>query len=357
MKKATYTTFRGLSIETVLYGGFDQDFVDRLQQGRDHPGWTKADIGRPYFFEKFTPEMANFLISRSRNSESYENRKLSTEKVKQYEAMILRGKFLSTNDVFTFDWLGSGGNGQHRLHAIRNTGVTMEGITIKIGLDPEALLVMDTAQPRTEGEWYKAKGYKDFNKLAKLVNLYRNWWGLRNPDDWKDTRGKRYMLNSTNEQMSRQLNNEFFDSLTDQERGFAVHAIDVTRTIKSNLLVDWSGPATLVFSVFMAGGDVAKTAIAEFMRELSLPDWTAMPDSHPVAQVVKRIQKLHGQARLDTSFKFMPAHRTELLLRAWNCYGTNQNISRRAMGAPFEMTEPFIYINKVVRFTKKRRKS
>jgi len=358
-----------LKVVHEWYGGMPEECARFICEGRNHPEWTEAMVGKPWFFEEFTPDMAGWLISLPLNEGSYPNRAKSASKIKFIEDLIRRDKYQITNDAFTFDWYGSSGNGQHRLQAIRNVGKIIKGVTIISGIDPKVMLISDTSKPKTEAEWYKAQSFSDPTKMANLVNLYRSWHGLRNQDDWNDTSGPKRLVNKTSELNDRHLNTEFFSSLSIQEKGWAEQAIDMTRNVKKNMVVDWAGLYTLAFTVLRDNDPVSRQAITEFFAELSQEGQVialAMPDNYPIAQLVKVNGQYHRRAQNEVDFKFPPDRRTQFLIRAWNYYATNRNISNRAMKSPFDQERPLFIErndprqhprnNQVVKFTRKKRK-
>ncbi len=360
----------GLTVVQDWYGGIPENCARFICEGRSHPEWTEEMVGRPWFFPEFTPRMAGWLTSLPLNEGSYPNREKSASKIKFYEDQIRRDKYMVTNDTFTFDWNGSSGNGQHRLQAIRNVGKVIKGITILSGTDPKAILISDTSKPKTEAEWYKAQGFSNSAKLSNLVNLYRCWHGLRNQDDWNDTSGPKRLVNSSSELNDRYLNTEFWDSLTEKEKGWAEKAIDMTRNVKKNMLVDWAGLYTLAFTVLRDDDPVSRQAITEFFAELSQEGHIialGMPDIYPISTLVKVNSFYHRKAQNEVHFSFKSDQRTQLLIRAWNYYATNKNISERVMKLPFDK-ENLLFIERnnfrqhprhhqVVKFTKKKRKS
>ena len=75
-----------------------------------------------------TPEMANKLLVFNTD-----NRKLNTSAVERYAQSLSAGKFTMSNDMITFDKDGVLTNGQHRLHAVKQSGCNLETV-VSIGV-------------------------------------------------------------------------------------------------------------------------------------------------------------------------------------------------------------------------------
>lgn len=94
--------------------------------------------------EKITPHVAlNYL---ARNVDH--NRKLKPSVVKTLIGILQRGEWLLTHQGIAFDREGNLIDGQHRLQAIADSGITAT-MTVTRNVAPEAFKVIDDVTPRT----------------------------------------------------------------------------------------------------------------------------------------------------------------------------------------------------------------
>jgi hypothetical protein len=112
-----------------------------------------------------TPEMAKECLSRNTH-----NRPLSSRQINLLARDMLAGKFLYTGDSIKFDRNNVLRDGQHRLHAIVQSGVTVR-MTVVTGLDPETQDVMDTGRKRTAGNAFALAGIPNGNVLAAAARI------------------------------------------------------------------------------------------------------------------------------------------------------------------------------------------
>lgn len=104
-----------------------------------------------------TPQVAREWIDEL-NKNNY--RPPSWVKVQQLADMMSAGKFFPQHpDGIQFDWFGRIGNGQHRLLAVIQSGVSVE-FYVERGLDPEAFNYTDKNRPRSGADDLAAAGFR-----------------------------------------------------------------------------------------------------------------------------------------------------------------------------------------------------
>jgi hypothetical protein len=92
------------------------------------------------------PQMAQVMLSTSTG-----NRKLRSNHVKRLAEAMLRGEWRITSQGIGFDVTGALRDGHHRLHAIVQSGVSVE-MTVVLGLSTTAYQVTDVGMRRTYAE-------------------------------------------------------------------------------------------------------------------------------------------------------------------------------------------------------------
>ena len=110
-----------------------------------------------------TPEMAEKMLGRN-----VRNRHVSAVQVRKYVRAMKRGEWQLTGEAVKFAVNGDLLDGQHRLHAIIEAGITVTLLVIK-GLPSETQDVMDTGRARTVGDQLGINGFPDAALLAAVA--------------------------------------------------------------------------------------------------------------------------------------------------------------------------------------------
>lgn len=129
-----------------------------------------------------TPEMAEWLLIH-RNSH---NRPVYRQNVARFISIIESGKWLLTAQGLSFSRDGTLNNGQHRLQALKETGVPLR-FNCVFGEDPKAFYVIDTQKMRSAADALAINGYQNANLIAAMVrivsSLERGLTGLSKVDN------------------------------------------------------------------------------------------------------------------------------------------------------------------------------
>jgi hypothetical protein len=113
-----------------------------------------------------TPEMAEWLL----NNCNSKNRPLVRGNVTKYVNIIREGKWLLTSQGLSFSRERRLNNGQHRLHALVETGVPLR-FNCVFGEDPSAFYVLDTQKTRGPADALAINGYQNDKILAAMVRI------------------------------------------------------------------------------------------------------------------------------------------------------------------------------------------
>lgn len=113
-----------------------------------------------------TPELAEKWLGHNVG-----NRNLRRQKVQQYARDMREGNWHTSGQAVQFDWNGRLVDGQHRLEAVIESGITIEVLVVK-GLDPRAREVIDTGAKRTASDALKFAGHtQDATLLAAVARI------------------------------------------------------------------------------------------------------------------------------------------------------------------------------------------
>jgi hypothetical protein len=131
------------------------------EQARKRPAHSDPN----YRVENVTPDMAAAWLKHMGT-----NRKLSLTLVRQYAAAMRRGEWLETSEAVKQDTNGLWRDGQHRLSAIVESGMTVRMLVAR-DVPAEAFDVMDTGRKRTGGDVLSMHGYINTDATASTARL------------------------------------------------------------------------------------------------------------------------------------------------------------------------------------------
>lgn len=115
------------------------------------------------------PTIAERWLGRNEN-----NRNLNQALVRRYVTDMEAGDWAFTGEAVKFSASGKLLDGQHRLHAIIKSGVTVLMLVVR-GLDDPAQDVMDTGRKRTAHDMLKMHGKTHATALAATARLVVAW--------------------------------------------------------------------------------------------------------------------------------------------------------------------------------------
>lgn len=109
---------------------------------------------------KITPKKAAEWLKRNVN-----NRPLREIRIEQYSAAMKAGAWQVNGETIKFNCNGDLVDGQHRLHACMQSGITFESYVVT-GVGRDAFDTIDQGDKRTIGDVFARSGYKHYVLLA-----------------------------------------------------------------------------------------------------------------------------------------------------------------------------------------------
>lgn len=113
-----------------------------------------------------TPEdAAKILAERNRT-----NRKISKSHVAKLSKELSSGRWIFNGSPIKFNWLGELHDGQHRLEACVESGVSIE-VVVQFGIDPDSMDREDRVKPRTTIDDLHMRGEKNATNLSAAARM------------------------------------------------------------------------------------------------------------------------------------------------------------------------------------------
>lgn len=126
-----------------------------------------------------TPEIATRMIQRNGWTDTYRNRPYRPWRTRYFVELLQTGAFEQTGQGIVFLKNGRLGDGQHRVAAIRQSGVPAM-LDVRYGVEPRAMHAMDLPLRRSPGDYLAMRGETDGNVLASSLKLlYRYLTGIK----------------------------------------------------------------------------------------------------------------------------------------------------------------------------------
>lgn len=116
--------------------------------------------------QRITPDMAKIMLG-----SNTKNRALRRHRILQYADQMTRGQWQLTGEPIKFAHDGTLIDGQHRLHAIVESGMTIEMLIVH-DLDLSTFKVIDSGMSRRPSDALKLMGVNNSNQKAAMVRAY-----------------------------------------------------------------------------------------------------------------------------------------------------------------------------------------
>lgn len=116
-----------------------------------------------------TPAMAEKWLT-----ENTHNRHLNDRTVAALAGAMLRGEWVENGDAIRFAVPRVLLDGQHRLHAVVRSGITIRTDVVE-GLPVDAQMTMDVGRKRSFADILKLRGETDWNSVAALTTRIYKW--------------------------------------------------------------------------------------------------------------------------------------------------------------------------------------
>lgn len=122
-------------------------------------------------FALITPDIASTILG---NKPGWQ-RKVSELQVERYAVDMANGEFKFNGATLCFDSSDHLIDGQHRLHALAQTGESMIMLLV-FGLEPQSIGAIDTGRKRRFADWLAMNGHKEQNAIVSGMSArYWHW--------------------------------------------------------------------------------------------------------------------------------------------------------------------------------------
>jgi hypothetical protein len=242
-----------------------------------------------------TPAMAaSMLVHNTRN------RPVNANSLAMFEAMLKRGELQLTHQGVAISESGILLDGQHRLLAIHNTGISAK-IMVTTGLPDSVFAVLDTGAKRKASDILSMDGAKNGSSMATAIKLYILYTQIPN-FVWT---GKAAVLLSTTTLIDKEFNldKEAWDLVASVASSYALKAVVVP------------GPMACLLYLAFRHGQYSMRFLEGFVSQLKVGDNLTV--GNPLLAYRNR---LIGQSNPS------PQARLADYIKLFNAYATGQQL-------------------------------
>lgn len=259
-------------------------------------------------FTDITPAMAELLLTKNTH-----NRPVVRQTVEEYKRDMLADQWDSNGETIKIALDGTVIDGQHRLTAIAESGVTLENVLLVTGLPLSVQKTVDGGRKRTMGQDLKIAGVVNFNTVAAIS--LRGWmWDNGNTKFSNAVRPTR-----------RDLDKYFTDNASAINRSAQIGT--QTRTAFRPAVPSAVGTAHYLTSRVNVGD------AAEFFAQLG--NGTGLNAGDPILALRTRMTNDFAMGVKSTDMI-----RTGIILRAWNAVRNGEKLAKIQFTSDSKMPEP-----------------
>lgn len=252
-----------------------------------------------------TPAMAQMWLDSSKTK----NRPLSQAVVNSYAETMKKGNWLVNGEAITFDANGNLLNGQHRLSAICNSGVTIESFVVR-GVDKKVFTTFDCGRNRSFGQLITMQGDIHGNNVAAIVREYlvfKNGLSVM-----EDCNTSLRTLHETNKSMMDFFirNKKFFSEITKKT-------------------ISICGKARLLRSSFVGGSIAFLVRDCGYSEELAF-DFFSQLCSIDTAEnaTINILRKSLAASRDSRKSRALVRIHSALAIKCWNAFVTRKDVKK-----------------------------
>ena len=129
-----------------------------------------------------TPQMATLFLERNTK-----NRSLNRQRVIAHARDMTEGRWILNGETIKFDTEGNLIDGQHRLHAVVDSGRSVKMLVVS-NVEPVAMQTIDTGSIRSVGQIVQIYGVSNPNEVSALAGAIRSYAESRHLV-WSGARG------------------------------------------------------------------------------------------------------------------------------------------------------------------------
>ena len=264
-----------------------------------------------------TPRLAKVIL----DEYNIDNRPVSKQNVNKLVKEMNSGNWMFNGDTLTFDFNGNQKNGQHRLLACVQSGLSFPVIVVS-GVQPESFMSMDNGRKRNGGDILGIEGIKNASSTAATVKTI---YAFNN---------KRYGVNVST-QIGALSNTEMLDKYTELNRSRVDSKTPLDEATKYGLKMAKRDECLLspslvsTFHYLLRGVEAERGLL--FMEQLCLG--YGIEKSSPIQNLRTKITK----TKTDKNYRLTQTELIGNIVYAWQKFKNNEKCKKIKLPENFNM--------------------
>lgn len=248
-----------------------------------------------------TPDMARRWLTKNTA-----NRPLKKDKIAQYTADMQNGAWQITGEAIKFSKEGRLLDGQNRLYAVAQSGVTVPMFVVR-GLDDSSQLVMDSGAPRSAADALGFLGYSQAKDLAPAGTALKAW----------EDGFYRHCMWQSNPKLTRTELAEFVES-----HPTLSEVTPWVKRVQGTLPLPIGALGAVAYRLLQIDADAA-TEFYDRINDLNLG-----PRHHPLNTLIRRVS-----AEREVKKRIWVSTAIYYQVRAWNAWRDGVSLSKFQIGS------------------------
>ena len=254
-----------------------------------------TDITNNIKITNVTPELAEQWLAKNTH-----NRNLRKPVVNAYASDMANGDWSWNGEAVKFAKDGTLVDGQHRLSAIVQSGVTVKMLVIR-GVEKESQHTMDTGAKRTSGDMLKLRGEKNYNPLAAGIRACILW-----EQGARSFTGRSGGTQTTNTQILRYLeNNPVMREYASKFQSLKLHV---------------PMPASIGFLAHKLFYGIDYDDAEHFFNRL------ASDEGHYKGDPIYALRKILLSPKEAGKLQYTPTYKLAVMIKAWNKFRAGEEV-------------------------------
>lgn len=254
--------------------------------------------------ESVSPKMAQGYLVKNND-----NRPLRDRNVNWFSEQMSDNDWDLVGDCVTFDTNGDLRNGQHRLHAIVQSGKTIDLVVLR-GVTPNSFIHMDCPSVRRAGDALAIMGYPHGRKAESAVRMISAISDLENSDE----------TNISKVRWNKMTHTQIVDFAKESEKALLETIYFITDKLDLNRLFGCNNSLFMAMHFVFASKNKSKAK--EFFTQFADESFFEEEGSgnNAVYDLQEKLYKIDlGKKNVNTQFKAM------MFVQAWNAFLRNEN--------------------------------
>lgn len=276
-----------------------------------NPSQVSKATGTKFFL--LTPQDASTWLDMN-----VKNRSLAKKNWIRYAAEMKAGRWVLNGETIKFSNTGALIDGQHRLVACQNSGVTVP-VEVRFGLADEMFHVIDGGKSRNWSDTLTLEGVKDSNKVASVITK---------------------VVGLLRETKTRKISHEYVPARTEMLKFYHANAAALNEATfvggKLYKQINRACPQSVIGAMYFTFAKINPSLGPKYMSQLCTGIGSSELDP------AYRVRQSLINARMTTNRAMPTTHQQALIIKGWNFFLKGKEVKKISYSPAKENSYPRI---------------